>query len=145
MYIPGLNVKLTAPWGLLILRVVLGLALAIHGWAKWSGGVDGVAGFFGSVGIPAPQLFAWIVIIVELIGGLLLIVGFLTQIVGILVAIDMFFAIILVRASGGLLNENGTLAFSYELLILAAALCLALAGPGAWSVDDVVVDTRERT
>ena len=145
MYIPGLNIKLTAPYGLMILRVVLGLALAFHGWSKWSGGVDGVAGFFGSVGIPAPTLFAWIVTIVELIGGLLLIVGFLTQIVGILVAIDMFFAIVLVRMEGGFLNENGIINFELELLILAAALCLVLSGPGIWSVDDVVIDTRQRT
>jgi putative oxidoreductase len=144
MYIPGLNVKLTAAWGLLILRVVLGLVLAFNGWAKWSGGIDGVAGFFASQGIPAATFFAWVVTLVELIGGILLILGALTQIVSILVAIDMFFAIILVKMDGGFLAESGAINFQLELLILAAALCLVLAGPGAWSVDEVVVDTRER-
>ena len=73
MYIPGLNVKLTAPYGLMVLRVVLGIAFLIHGWSKFSGGVEGVAGFFTSLNIPAPSLVAYIVSIVELVGGALLI------------------------------------------------------------------------
>ena len=35
-----------------------------------------------TLGIPAPELMAWVVTIVELVGGILLVVGFLTQIVG---------------------------------------------------------------
>ena len=90
MYIPGLDVRLTARYGLAILRVVLGIAMLVHGWSKLSGGVDNVAGFFGGMlGIPAPGLMAWVVTIVELVGGILLVVGFLTQIVGILIALDM--------------------------------------------------------
>src|SRR5687767_3097620 len=89
VYMPGLDVKITAHYGLAILRIVLGIAFAVHGWSKLSGGVDGVAGFFGSLGIPAPTLIAWVVTIVELVGGILLIGGALTQIVGILLFINM--------------------------------------------------------
>ena len=53
MYIRGLDVRLTARYGLAILRIVLGIAMLVHGWSKLSGGVDNVAGFFGGMlGIP---------------------------------------------------------------------------------------------
>ena len=91
----GFDVRVTARYGLAILRIVLGIAMLVHGWSKLSGGVDNVAGFFGGqLGIPAPQLMAWVVTIVELVGGILLVVGFLTQIVGILIALDMLGAIL---------------------------------------------------
>lgn len=143
MYIPGLNVKLTAPYGLAILRIVLGIAFAVHGWSKLSGGVDGVAGFFGSIGIPAPGLIAWIVTIVELVGGLFLIAGFLTPIVGILLFLDMIGAIVYAKLSGPFI-DGGAITWEKEAVFAAAALCLVLAGPGAWSVDDIVIDTRQR-
>ena len=42
MYIPGLDIRLTARYGLAILRVVLGIAMIVHGWSKLSGGVGNV-------------------------------------------------------------------------------------------------------
>lgn len=146
MYIPGLNVKATAPYGLAILRIILGIAMVVHGWSKLtgSGGVDGVAGYFGGLGIPAPGLMAWVVTIVELVGGAFLIVGFLTPIVGILIALVMIGAIIFAKLSGPFI-EMGSITWEKEAVFAAAALCLALAGPGAWSVDEVVNDTRGRT
>lgn len=147
MYIPGLNVKLTAPYGLAILRVVLGIAMLVHGWSKLSGGVDNVAGFFDDpLGIPLPGLMAWVVTIVELVGGGLLIIGFLTQIAGILLALDMLGAIIFAYLGAGRpFIDNGAITWEKEAVFGAAALCLVLAGPGAWSVDDVVIDTRTQT
>jgi putative oxidoreductase len=143
VYIPGLNVKLTAPYGLAILRIVLGIAMAVHGWSKLSGGVDGVAGFFGSIGIPAPGLMAWVVTIVELVGGLFLIAGFLTPIVGILLFVNMIGAIVFAfLGQGSPFIDRGAITWEKEAVFAAAALCLVLAGPGAWSVDDVVIDTR---
>ena len=146
MYIRWLDVRLTAPYGLAILRVVLGIAMAVHGWSKLSGGVDNVSGFFGGMlGIPAPGLMAWVVTIVELVGGILLVVGFLTQIVGILIALDMLGAIIFAfLLRGAPFIENGAITWEKEAVFAAAALCIALAGPGAWSVDDVVAESRAR-
>jgi len=146
MYIPGLDVRLTARYGLAILRIVLGIAMALHGWSKLSGGVGGVAGFFGSLGIPAPELMAWVVTIVELVGGILLVVGFLTQIAGILILLDMLGVILFAFLLRGTpLLENGAISWEKEAVFGAAALCLALAGPGAWSIDDVVADSRTIT
>jgi putative oxidoreductase len=148
MYIPGLDVRLTARYGLAILRIVLGIAMIVHGWSKLSGGVDNVAGFFGgTLGIPAPGLIAWVVTIVELLGGILLVIGFLTQIAGILIALDMLGAILFAYLLRGapLIAENGQqISWEREAVFAAAALCIALAGPGAWSVDDVVAENRRR-
>jgi putative oxidoreductase len=146
MYIPGLNVKLTAPYGLMVLRVVLGIAFLIHGWSKFSGGVDGVAGFFTSLNIPAPSLVAYIVSIVELVGGALLIVGFLTQLASILLFLDMLGAILFAFLMRGQpFVENGGISWEKEAVFAAAALCIFLAGPGIWSIDDMMIDTRLRT
>jgi putative oxidoreductase len=146
MYISGLDVKVTARYGLAVLRIVLGIAMAVHGWSKLSGGVDGVAGFFATLGIPAAGLMAWVVTIVELVGGILLIVGFLTQIVGILIALDMLGAILFAfLLRGAAFIENGAITWEKEAVFAAAALCIVLAGPGAWSADDVVIDSRTRT
>lgn len=147
MYIPGLDVRTTARYGLVILRIVLGIAFVIHGWGKLSGGVGGVAGFFGGMlGIPAPELMAWVVTIVELVGGILLIVGALTQIAGILLALDMLGAIFFAYLrTGAPFIENSAIPWEKEAVFAAAALCLALAGPGAWSVDDAMSDARTRT
>ncbi len=145
MYIPGLNLKLTAPYGLAILRIVLGIAFLFHGWLKLSGGVDGVAGFFGSIGVPAAGLVAWLVTIVELVGGLFLIAGFLTQISSILLIIVMLGAIVFRFLGQGVpFIDGGAISFEKEAVFAAAALCLLLSGPGAWSVDDIVIDTRKR-
>ena len=148
MYIRGLDVRLTARYGLAILRIVLGIAMLVHGWGKLSGGVDNVAGFFGgTLGIPAPGLMAWVVTIVELVGGILLVVGFLTPIAGILITLDMLGAILFAYLLRGapFIAENGQqISWEKEAVFAAAALCIVLAGPGAWSVDDVVAENRTR-
>lgn len=142
MYIPGLDVRLTARYGLAILRIVLGIAFVVHGWLKWQD-IAGIQGFFGNVGIPAPGIMAYVVATVELLGGLFLIAGFLTQISSILLFLVMIGAIVYVRINSPFI-EGGGISWEKEAVFAAAALCLFLAGPGAWSVDDIVVDTRER-
>ena len=108
-------------------------------------GVDNVAGFFGSIGVPAAGLVAWFVTIVELVGGLFLIAGFLTEISSILLMIVMLGAIIFRYLGQGVpFIDGGAISFDKEAVFAAAALCLLLSGPGAWSVDDIVIDTRRR-
>ena len=89
---------------------------------------------------------AWVVTLVELVGGILLILGALTQIAGILIFLDMLGVILFAYLLRGRpLLENGLVTWELEAVLGAAALCLALAGPGAWSVDDVVAESRTRT
>ena len=143
---PGLDVRITAHYGLAILRIVLGIAFAVHGWSKLSGGVPNfAANALTNLGVPLPELMAWVVTIVELVGGLLLIAGALTQIVGILLFINMIGVIVYAYLGTGTpFIENGAISWEKEAVFAAAALCLVLSGPGAWSVDDVMAGSRER-
>ncbi len=143
---PGLDVRITAHYGLAILRIVLGIAFAVHGWSKLSGGVGNfAANALTNLGVPLPELMAWVVTIVELVGGLLLIAGALTQIVGILLFINMIGAIVYAYLGTGTpFIENGAISWEKEAVFAAAALCLVLSGPGAWSVDDLMTESRTR-
>lgn len=121
-------------WGLVILRVVVGIVFAMHGWQKLTEmGLGGVSGFFGSLGIPAPMLMAVIVIFVELVGGIALILGVGTRIAAALLAITMVVAILTVHMPNGFFASNG--GYELPLALLGATLFLALIGPGSMSVD----------
>ena len=67
------------PWGIALLRIVVGVVFFMHGLQKlFQMGVPGVSGFFASLGIPAPEVAAVVVSLVETVGGLALILGVLT-------------------------------------------------------------------
>ncbi|MGI9253325.1 MAG: DoxX family protein [Thermomicrobiales bacterium] len=121
--------------GMLLLRLAVGIVLAAHGWQKFHDmGVSNVAGFFGSIGIPAPGIMAWVVTLIELVGGVALILGLFTRIVTPLVAATMVVAILTVKKSIGLIGAEGP-GYELDLLILGAALALFFAGPGIISLD----------
>jgi putative oxidoreductase len=140
----GLDIQETAPYGLAILRIILGIVFVPHGWSKLRGGVDTVASGFISLGTPAPVFTAWVVTLVELVGGLFLIVGFLTQIVGLLLFIDMLGAIYFafLKPNRPFIDERGAIAWEKELIFGVAALCLVLTGPGVWALDNLLGITR---
>jgi putative oxidoreductase len=116
---------------LLIVRVVLGIIMLYHGWAKVTDLGGTIEGFSG-MGVPIPALTATFAMVAEVGGGLLLLLGVLTDIAGLLVAIDMLGAIIFVHAKNGFaVTDNG---FEWPLALLAMALGIALAGPGRYAV-----------
>lgn len=120
--------------GLAVLRIVVGIIFLAHGYQKlFKFGFHGVTGMFGHLGVPIPAVFAVIVTLVEFVGGILLITGLATRIPSILIAIDMVVAILLVHAKHGFFNLNG--GFEFPLVLLAATICLALAGGGAASLN----------
>lgn len=131
-----LSCNCAAKWGpfaLLVLRVVAGVIFAYHGYLKLSGGVDGFGGLLDGLGVPLPLFFAWVVTLVELVGGILLILGLLTHLFSKLLAIDMLVAVLLVHAKNGLLVQNGGAEFA--LLLLAVMIALMTLGAGPWSLD----------
>jgi putative oxidoreductase len=124
-----------APWGLALLRIVVGLTFFMHGQQKlFEMGVGGVGGFFDSLGIPAPALAAVVVSLVETVGGLALILGALTRVAGVLLAIDMLVALLVVHRANGFYAGNGGI--ELVLVLGAAALALAITGPGALALDN---------
>jgi|SRR5450432_3821222 putative oxidoreductase len=121
-------------WALTILRVVVGIVFFTHGWQKVFGmGIHNVAGFFGHAGIPLPLVSAGIVMAVEFLGGALLILGVATRLAAGLNAIDMLVAILAVHLKNGFFNQ--TFGVEFPLTLLAACVCLMMAGPGAASVE----------
>jgi putative oxidoreductase len=120
-------------WGITLLRVVTGIIFFAHGAQKvFVYGLHGTAGAFAGMGVPVPAVSSAVVAVVELLGGLALIAGFLTRWAAALNGIDMVVAILLVHLKNGLL---GPMAVEHPLMMLAACVTLAAIGPGAASVD----------
>ena len=123
-------VPLNLDLAFLILRLVLGAVLLAHGIPKVTG-FAGTAGFFASVGVPAPTLAAAFAAAVEVGGGVLIILGIAVDIAGLLFALDILGAIIFVHFKNGFTGQGG---YEFPLMLFAAAVAVALAGPGAYSV-----------
>jgi putative oxidoreductase len=127
--------------GLLFLRVAIGLVFVVHGWQKaFLMGPDGVAGFFGSIGIPFPYANAIFITGLELVGGLAVIAGALTRVVAPLLASTMAVAIWTVHLANGFSVGSG--GYEFALVLLLANLSLAMMGAGAHSVDALVARRR---
>lgn len=123
--------------GLLIARLVFGMLLAAHGCQKlfgWFGGpgMSGAAMFFESLGFRPGRLFVMAAVLAECGGGLLLALGLFQPAATAAIIAVMIAAIATVHWGNGLLAPNGV---ELPLLYLAAALSLALIGPGAHSLD----------
>src|SRR2546428_11487022 len=95
----------TANWGLVPLRLVVGLVFIVHGGQKlFVFGVGGAAGFMAKVGIPWPFLAAVVVIAGEILGGLALILGLGTRLAAALPAICMGVALLAGPPPAGLVG-----------------------------------------
>lgn len=122
-------------WGIAILRAVVGIVFLMHGIQKlFTFGFHGVAGMFGHMGVPVPAVSAVVVTLVEFLGGLALIIGLGTRVASALLVIDMACAILFVHAKNGFFVPAGV---ELPLTLLAANLCLMLAGAGALSADGI--------
>lgn len=118
--------------GLLVLRLATGLVFVMHGYQKFfQFTIPGTTQAFTQMGAPVPSLSAPLVAGVELIGGLLLILGLLTRWAGAALAINMLVAIMLVHIGAGFFNPNG---YEFPLTLLAASAALALTGPGRFGL-----------
>ena len=121
--------------GLALLRIILGVVFFAHGYLKFfKMGMNGVVGFFTSLGIPAPTVAAWGVTSLEMIGGIGLILGVFTPVFGVLFAIEMAGVIFFAKRGQGFFAPKG---FELELTLLVASLALALTGPGAFSLGKI--------
>ncbi|HEY5820482.1 MAG TPA: DoxX family protein [Propionibacteriaceae bacterium] len=89
-------IKFLQDFGLLIARIGLGAILLLHGWLRWQGEGQGVAKqveYLNQFGTPYPEVAAWTAIIFELVGGIFLIVGALTPLVGIGIVVQQVLTI----------------------------------------------------
>ncbi|PEI49178.1 DoxX family protein [Bacillus pseudomycoides] len=108
--------------GNLIIRIVLGVTFFMHGLAKFQSGIDNIAGWFTSIGLPGALAYG--VATVELVGGLLLIIGLGVRYIGLLFALILVGAIVKVKWSAGLLGDGKNLGYELDLALLAMGLYL---------------------
>lgn len=126
---------------LLVARLLLGTVLIAHGWQKASDlGVSAVADGFDAMGIPAPLAAAWFATAVELGAGVLLLLGLLTPLAGVLVALDMAGAWWFAHREAGVFAAEG----GWELVAVigAGAVVVAALGAGRLSADRALFGRR---
>jgi len=117
-------------WSFLILRLILGFIMIIHGWSKIKD-PKGTAKWISSEGLKPGIFWAIVVALLEFIGGIFLIFGFLTQIIALLLAIQ-FLIVTLWKIKK---QERLIGGFEFDLIILASSIVLLLNGAGALSLD----------
>jgi len=116
-----------------ILRIALAVIFITHGYPKLFKTFGQTAQFFESVGLKPAKFWVLVVGILEFFGGIFLLVGFLTQAVGILLAFQMLVAMVWVKKikfKKGLVDG-----YEFDLILFVAALALVFLGPGAFSID----------
>jgi putative oxidoreductase len=119
-------------WGLVVLRLVAGGAFLDSGSRKlFQVGIFGVASLFGSMHLPLPLVSAALVTLVEVLGGIALLLGWFTRLTAALLAIDMLVAVLVVYFEPAFFKGGVEL----PLTLLAICVALALSGPGAASLD----------
>ena len=123
--------------GLLILRVMIGVVFIGHGAQKlfgWFGGpglTKYASGAEERMHIYPGWFWAWVNALAEFVGGLFMVLGFLTPVVSALLICVMIMAIIKVHWPKGFFTTNG--GYEFNLTLIAAALTIACSGPGAYA------------
>lgn len=118
----------------LILRVALGALILLHGIAKLKGGVGPIEGMLQAHGVPG--VFAYAVYVGEVVAPLMLLLGFHARAGGVLVAINMLVAVFLAHMGElGRFNAQGGWALELQGMFFAAAVAIALVGPGRYSAN----------
>jgi len=135
-------------WSGLILRVMLGVVMFPHGAQKvfgWFGGngFSGTMGFF-TTQLNIPAVLAFLVIMAESVGAVMLVLGFAARLAAFGIACVMVGAIWLVHLPNGFfMNWFGKQAgegFEYHLLAIAISAAVMIAGSGKWSVDRAITE-----
>ena len=142
-------------WALLPLRLIIGFGFAAHGYAKLDRGPESFAAILAFMGIPAPGAAAWLTSLLELGGGVSLMlgaaVGQISLPLGVMMATAMFgihlrygFSSIRLKGLSASGAEFGPVGYELNLVYIAGLLALALSGPGPLSIDGWLEARRRR-
>ena len=124
-------------WGVVPVRVLMGLIFVVAGWNKVAAGFGVVASNFAKMGLPIPGVTGPFIALLELIGGALLLLGFAGRWLGLLFAIEFVVAAFVVK-----LPTVGWTNSRLDLMLLAGGLLLFFAGSGRLSLDEVWLERR---
>lgn len=124
-------------FGLLIIRLIVGLTFAGHGTQKmfgWFGGhgLKATGGWLESIGIKPGIFMAFLASFAEIISGLLFAAGLWLPVAAVIITLTMLVAIFTVHGKNGYwITQNG---FEYNLILIAIAVGVALVGPGVYAI-----------
>ncbi|AXV05093.1 hypothetical protein DVS28_a0386 [Euzebya pacifica] len=140
-----------------VVRVVIGIIMATHGWQKLTqmGAANFGNGMLADLGVPLPGVMGHVVTWLELVGGIALVVGFLTRASAAVLAVVLAGATVLVKVDLGLIAGMGAPlpGAELDLALLVGLFVSVVMGPGRPSLDHllgledtttVVVDVSDR-
>lgn len=141
-------------WTLLSLRLAVGVGFLLHGLAKLDRGPTRFALLLEHIGAPYPLATAWIVTCLEIVGGVLLIIGFSVTLVSVPLIMSMLVALFTIHIHYGFSAVNtigltasgpefGPPGYEVNLLYISGLIALALSSPTAMSVDRILF--RDKT
>jgi putative oxidoreductase len=120
--------------GLVVIRLMAGVVLAIHGWAKMQN-IDPFIANLKSMEIPIPETMAWVAACSEFFGGIFLAGGLLTRVAAIFVMATMGVAVFKAHANDAFVSTNSR---QFASVLLATAAGIFLTGPGRFALDSIV-------
>jgi putative oxidoreductase len=137
------------------LRLVIGSGFMVHGWAKWSRGPAAFAELLKWAGVPLPLANAWLVTLLEIFGGLAVLIGAFVAVVSIPLILSMLGAMFTVNIKYGFsavktigLTPDGPVfgppGYEINLLYIAGLLVLILCGAGPLSIDSLQKRRQQR-
>jgi putative oxidoreductase len=123
-------------WAVVPLRLAVGLVFVMHGGQKlFVFGLAATATFMERVGMPLPELSALVATLLELLGGLAILLGVGARVAAALLAAEMLVAMLVVHARSGFFLPEG---IEFVLTLIGGSVTLALLGPGPLSVEAAV-------
>ena len=142
-------------WVPVPIRMILGVGFMAHGWAKWSRGPEVFAQLLNQAHVPLPLANAWLVTLLEIFGGLALLMGAFVTLVSVPLILSMLGAMFTVNIKYGfsavktigLTPEGpqlGPPGYEINLLYIACLLALILGGAGPFSIDALRSRRRKR-
>jgi putative oxidoreductase len=142
-----------ANWYAVPLRLIVGFGFVEHGYAKLARGADGFIAILHSIGTPLADLAGWATIIVEIVGGLMILLGAFVPAAAVAMIVVLLVAIFTVHLPNGfssikLLSYDaagahfGQPGYETDLLYVAALVALCLGGSGPLSLDNYLSARR---
>jgi len=133
-------------WAPLLLRLIVGYGFMAHGYAKLARGSYMFGATLAALGVPAPHLLAWATILVELLGGLAVILGAFVAMASVPMAVVLIVAMFTVHLPYGFSSikllavtasgpQFGPPGYEVDLLYLACLAALVAGGSGPLSMD----------
>ncbi len=138
-----------AHWAPLPLRLIVGYGFMEHGFAKLARGSDVFAGILQAIEVPAPHLMAWFTILIEVLGGLAVLLGAFVPLASLPMAAVLLVAMFTVHLPYGFSSikllavtaagaQFGPPGYETDLLYLACLAALVVGGSGPLAIDRLI-------